>query len=324
MLVIKKMVTAMRRYPLLMTVGILTILITPHFFGDSNIHFSDWQKAFFVPNFGISQQVALGQEKEEDCWLPSGDRCPDEPRIGKGSDSRQLRSRGTTSEIPYVISPRFTQIKTSTPTLRWNDTQANSYEISICSKKNPPCLINEIVDRKELNITKKFGVSIASLKYPQRWNPLEKGITYRLKIRDLEKQKSSTDEKILTEDYPGAERGMSENGIIFRIISDNAFKKAVIDKSQNLGGITDNFLKMRLYSDAINTLEDMSTNLDNVYELDFIHTELGALYARSGLNLLAKGAYESAKESINASQGKDYQKRLEKIQDILKQLSKID
>jgi len=105
--------------------------------------------------------------------------------------------------IPYILYPRSTQIVDEQPWLRWHDTGAGSYTVSIIQGGEA--------------IWQETGVAGTELHYPDNAPPLNSGVDYLLEVVDEDSGTSSTQDPL--------------KGLGFRLSSSEA--KTLITQTQN-------------------------------------------------------------------------------------------
>ncbi|WP_424101986.1 tetratricopeptide repeat protein [Moorena producens] len=195
-----------------------------------------------------------------------------------------VRPRLVSPDIPYIISPRATNLLTDKPTLRWHDaTDASRFTVTVRGRG--------------LNWTQEFSRDqvcqdgICQVVYPGS-KPLKPGVDYKLVV-DTDTNSSSTKD--------------STGGLGFNLIySDQAKKIKVMAgriKEQNLPkefkplALADLYADDDLKAEAIEILEGQ----ENDQKIVPIYRLLGDLYRRIGLVLEAEIPYLEAVKLAKAT-----------------------
>lgn len=209
--------------------------------------------------------------------LTNGCPQPSDKILASGSAGIAGVTRGANdATIPYIISPRSTQLLSRTPLLRWNDSGAASYNIQI---------------RGGDLMWEQNDVTQTELTYPGE-SALEPGAFYLLVVEDSNGN-SSQDEgrvglgfSILPEDEAEQVRTY-EN----RITGLNLSSEAETYSTAQL------YIKEGLVAEAIQILETM---VEQGSQQATVHQSLADLYAQIGLLLLAGPRYKEALELAEA------------------------
>lgn len=187
------------------------------------------------------------------------------------------RKGGDNSDISYVITPRYTLISNSQPTLRWNKVEgANRYLVKIKG--------GDIDWQKEVT-----GTSVVYSGEKE----LQTDVDYLVSVE--------TDTGVSSLDDTGAKLG-------FRLISSEQLKsledtiapikESNLSQEEKTLKIAQKYYQLDLNADAIALLEQLKADgIKNakVYRL------LGDTYAKTGLNLLAEENYTKALELESAN-----------------------
>jgi hypothetical protein len=227
--------------------------------------------------------------------------------IGPGKSELSLyRPGGSDLNIPYVISPRYTKITQTMPELRWHDTGLESYKVQICDLNGLDRLTGlnckdeekPIVLKRSRNFysIKKFHTEIAVANYPDISKPLLENEPYLLIVKgeDNNLVSSANEPGIdINQYYRGLDRGIGKPGIRFLVASLENSKEQPSTATKVL---SQKLVRESYYGYAINLLEQ----LENLYKGVELYEVLGDLYAESGLNCMAKGAYSEAFKMGNA------------------------
>lgn len=204
---------------------------------------------------------------------PSGvnSGCPQPLEPGLMRASVKIGStRGVDPWVPYVISPRATKLLTVKPTLRWNDTGADSYTVQVRG--------GDLNWRQE-------DVTQTELAYPGE-PALEPGTFYLLVVEDSN-GKSSQDEGL--------------KGLGFSVLEEVEAERirADADRIAGLGlsseakafAIAQLYAGHGLMAEAIEILEEL---MEEGNQQAAVHQVLADLYASIGLDFLAEPRYLEA------------------------------
>ncbi|MEO8395048.1 MAG: hypothetical protein ABI700_18775 [Chloroflexota bacterium] len=186
--------------------------------------------------------------------------------------------------IPYLISPRKTLVTSATPLILWNPVdQADSYQVTVLGEGLEWSTLLESADSH-------------SLIYPQDAPPLQADVPYTVEIVALEQGaplSSSADE-----DAPDTS---------FHIIAAEKLTQIqpLLDKvhtqitSKSIANLIDAqvYIQNGLYADALEVLLNTQASADT--SSDFLASPipqliLGNIYAGTGVQLEAEGAYDNA------------------------------
>lgn len=176
-------------------------------------------------------------------------------------------TRGIDPLVPYILSPRATQLLTQTPTLRWNDSGAEHYTVQVRG--------GDLSWGQE-------GVMGTELVYPGE--PALKAGTFYLLVVEDSNGRSSQDE--------------GRKGLGFSLLEEVEAEKIRADARRVAGlGLSDEaqvFATAQLYSghglmaEAIELLEEL---VAGGCQQARVHQALADLYASIGLELLAEPRY---------------------------------
>lgn len=234
--------------------------------------------------------------------------APPNPRL----NPEQFLEGGYDPLIPYIISPRYTRITTLRPTLKWNSVQGiNEYEITIC----------EIKAGKYASCFKPVKHSASKQKIEIREYPFEKNLSigkeYKLVVKATQDISSDQEEKNLQmrrgdirRYYAPESVGGGLSGLNFKVLEEGTRKGVLDPKLESIRqwqepnnikefGIVLAYENNYLYSEAIEKLEHL---LKRTSSDPFMHTKLGDLYAKQGLNSLAEKSFEEAIKQSKKSQ----------------------
>ncbi|MTF39526.1 tetratricopeptide repeat protein [Cyanobacterium aponinum] len=193
------------------------------------------------------------------------------------NNSIQYRKGGSNSDIPYIITPRYTLISDNTPTLHWNEVEgASSYLVKIQGGD-----INWQQEVKDTTVVYSGAEMLKS------------GIDYFVSVE--------ADTGVSSLDDSGAKLG-------FRLITSeqsNSLQGAIApiqtsNLSQEEKGIklAEKYHQLDLNADAIAILEQLKTEGSKSAQ---VYRLLGDTYAKTGLNLLAEENYLTAIELESAN-----------------------
>lgn len=202
--------------------------------------------------------------------LNDGCPPPPEPALRRARGSIRTTRADNNTSIPYIISPRQTQLLNDKPTLRWNAVQgATSYTVHISG------------------LNWKSEVSGTEIVYPGI-PPLKPGVDYLLVV-EANNGRSSEEEKVF--------------GLGFSLLNEKEAQqvraKAEQLTKQESAGETAALALAHLYighdlrAEAIETLEKLASTGSQIVA---VYRLLGDLYSQVGLNRLAKERYLKAVE----------------------------
>jgi hypothetical protein len=201
--------------------------------------------------------------------LSSG--CPQPPEAPLVWGGAQVgNTRGFDSLVPYIISPRMTDLLNSTPTLRWNDSGATSYNVQVRGG--------------DLSWS-QADVSQSELVYPGE-PALKPGVSYVLVVVDSN-GKSSQDEGTV--------------GLGFRLLREDEAEQIRAYGNRLAGlGLSDEieaFALAQLYAGQnlrAEAIEILAGLVEAGHQQAAVHQLLADLYAQIGLFLLAEPRYLEA------------------------------
>ncbi len=201
--------------------------------------------------------------------LNSGCPQPPEPALTRGG-AKVGATRGVDPLVPYIISPRATRLLDNTPTLRWNDTGGEPYNIEVRG--------GDLSWRQE-------EVAQSELVYPGE-PALEPGVFYLLVVEDGQ-GRSSQDEGL--------------KGLGFSLLEEAEAGRVRADAERITGlGLSSEAKALalaRLYgghaliAEAVEILEGL---VEEGSQQAAIHQVLADLYNEIGLSLLAEPRYLEA------------------------------
>ena len=209
--------------------------------------------------------------------VPSGltNGCPQSPEPVLVSGKSELGSTrgGNDMSIPYIISPRRTQLLNNRPLLRWNETtEASSYHVQIKNTDTDQTIWDETMD-------------VSAVTYPGE-PPLEPNVTYLL-IVVADNGTSSPDEGVPDLSF----------SLLDEHNAQNKWAGAVKLTELNLSAEAEAFVMAKLYAghnliaEAIEMLEILA---EGGSQKAAVYRTLGDLYRHIGLNLLAEDRYLTA------------------------------
>jgi hypothetical protein len=260
------------------------------------------------------------------CWKDENKKEPAEVHLNTQSGSRTVRDecpyagpkgngvhyrKGGYENIPYIISPRYTRVTTSTPQLRWNHIGANSYKVALYggSGGEEKMIWEKNISTEEITLTDAYGITIVQIDYPKQhggntFRPLESSLDYYLVVTASINGKNITSKENLKPDsYLASDRfGLAlsyENHLQFGLVS-NVNR---IPESNDPIALVNRLAQHGMYADAIREVENLLQN-DKCPDL---YRQLGDLYLESGLNLLAKGVYKQAIKTLSSIQDHEQQ-----------------
>jgi tetratricopeptide (TPR) repeat protein len=174
--------------------------------------------------------------------------------------------------IPYIITPRMTKIIDDTPTLRWNDSGADSYNVQVRGGD---------LSWQQTDVTQ------TKLVYPAD-PPLEPGVSYLLLVEDSNGKSSKDEGRVglgfsLLSETKAAEIKEQREQIMALALSDTARNFALAQYYASQG----------LIAEGIEILEEM---VEADSKEAAIHQSLADLYMQIGLFLLAEPRYGEALE----------------------------
>lgn len=217
---------------------------------------------------GANAQVSLTCEDNQKRYLTSAKsksvleicEAPPNSRL----NPEQFLAGGYDSSIPYIISPRYTRIKTSRPTLKWNAVQGvDEYEVTICEIEEGSCVRR--FDPVKYHTSKK---RMEVLEYPFGIK-LEKDKEYKLVITTNQDIASPQEENNLKEKYGDLRKyyapefiGGGVSGLNFKVLEERTRKNILEPKLQAISnwqepseikefGIVLAYENNYLYSEAI-------------------------------------------------------------------------
>lgn len=215
------------------------------------------------------------------------DKCPTGQAVIQRSNSNNRRLRGDNqseearAKLPYLISPRETNILTSTPLLRWNQVSGTTaYTVQIRRWKE---------ETNETEIT-------------YSGEPLKEGRRYRVTIitNNGAKEEETVGFTLLDKD--------TQEKVLNEVKTINQLTLSTEEKSIILAQL---YRSYELYSDAINVLEDL---IKQGSQTLIVYQLLGETYLDTKLPQLAKNPYEKALQlaigTENVSVQADIQKGL--------------
>jgi hypothetical protein len=213
--------------------------------------------------------------------LSNGCPSPQEPVLVRRESELASTRGGTDPSIPFIISPRKTELLDDRPLLSWNElTGVSSYLVQV---KNTDT--GEII----------WQTTSAGHELPYPGQPaLESGVTYLL-IIEAEGGGSSQDEAV--------------PGLGFRVLEETD-AQAVRAATEQIEGLSLNgeakalalaqiYIPHELIAEAIQLLEPLA---DAGSQSAAIHRTLGDLYRHTGLSLHAQEEYTRAVELAEADQ----------------------
>lgn len=184
---------------------------------------------------------------------------------------RTRRPRGPLDPlIPYLISPRNTWLLIDRPLLRWNSVAgADRYTVSLLNGET-------VLWTKEANTNQ--------IVYPEDEAALQPGIDYTLLVKTTDR--SSQEDEAEFQSFrllPSAEAEVVKQAESL-LPAEPTTDEAALLKANVYSGV-------ELYSDAIATLE---ARVAQGTQSAIVYRELGKLYARAELSLLAENRYLQA------------------------------
>lgn len=207
--------------------------------------------------------------------LPSGlnNGCPPppEPILVRGASRIGNTRGGADPNIPFIISPRKTQVMTDQPVLQWNEVpSATSYRVMI-------------TDAESADVLWETTETESGVVYPGE-PPLEAGVTYLL---------------VVEADDGTSSRGEGIPGLAFTVIDEVGAQRmqAATEELYGLGlddeaetfALAQLYAGYGLYAEAIATLEDLGDTQQAA-----IYRALGDFYRQVDLSLEAESHYISA------------------------------
>ncbi|MGB0385474.1 MAG: tetratricopeptide repeat protein [Ardenticatenaceae bacterium] len=206
--------------------------------------------------------------------LNNGCPLPPEPllRSGKSLLGRTRTPVEALQSIPYIISPRATELLNRRPTLRWNPVPgAISYTVQVRG--------GDIDWKEHVQGTK------TELTYPGH-PPLKEGVSYSL-IVEADMGQSSRDEEV----KGGGFSILSEEKAQSVEVAEGKVAKLELPAKAEALARAHLYRAQNLVSKAIEILEPLATQEE---EEVAIHQTLADLYRQIDLNLLAKPRYQKA------------------------------
>jgi Domain of Unknown Function (DUF928) len=254
-------------------------------------------------------------------------RSPNNSQTG-GDVAEVFRSGGFDSEIPYVVSPRYTLLHRQPSMLQWRAVQnARNYKVSLFQdqSKQVICKIDNIVAPPKNGV---MSIEFSLCQKDSKPYQLEVGNFYRIEVTVSNSKISSKAEVINLSEYHADQREVQ--GIEFSLINPQKSKEVselikdtdskVQNKEQQYFRRASIYASFNLYSEAILTLEELVK--DGSSDPD-IYIRLGDYYASSGLISLAESSYYKAKVLIKLK--KDDSRRIhdEQLKVRFSQIDKI-
>ncbi len=200
---------------------------------------------------------------------------PSEKPVIKRGGVSVSNPRGSDLSIPYIISPRSTDLLTRTPILRWN------------APRNADSYIVRIMQGAEV-IWEKGDVTQTELVYPGM-PQLKPDVHYNLVVETEVRGKkvSSTEEQKLGLDF----RLLEETEIEQIQANANTIDNHPLDDEAKAFVRAQFYARQGLTAEAIEILEGL---VENGSQRVAVQQSLGDLYAQIGLNLQAEQAYLDA------------------------------
>jgi hypothetical protein len=251
--------------------------------------------------------------------VPINELCGSAPNPHIGPVPVVFRRGGSNSSIPYTVSPRYSIIRSQTPSFRWNSVhRAKKYTFSLVHDRSqkPICIIDDIE-----NVPKRGIISVDFSLCQQRsqLKQLELGQFYRFRVQALLADgiissndqevdpNDSNDQEVDPNDYRVETRGVEQ--LEFKLITPQdeeelrdtikLIRREIQGKEEQVFSIASVYTTYGLYSEAILLLEELveeGSKTPDVYEL------LGDYYASSGLLSLAESSYSQAKGYITMNE----------------------
>jgi hypothetical protein len=181
------------------------------------------------------------------------------PRIGN------FRSGGFDPSIPYIVSPRYSLLRSQQPLLRWNTVPgARKYTVSLFDDRSkrlndgslePICTIQDVIEPSKNGIvTIEFNRCRTTKTAQFQSYQLESGHFYRIKVdAHLVKAISSDEEPVDRNKYKAEQRGVE--GIEFKLISpqrEEEVAASITEITQELQGKEERLFSIASIYDSYN------------------------------------------------------------------------